>query len=112
MGLAFGPVCLVISLRPRTHLPAAIGPQMDGVSEVPVTMPPDLGPPDLPARKTHRGRPRHALQIPSRGILAPVRTQLAQQPRGQLSTDARQTPEDGVIRMLGKPLFNLRPIRG
>src|SRR5262245_14580022 len=62
VAFAFGSLGLVIRLGPGAELSTAVAPQVNGMAQVPVAVPPDFGPPDLPADKTHRRRPGHALQ--------------------------------------------------
>ena len=45
MALARLPLGRVIGGRPRAGLPTAVGPEMDGVPQMPVAVPPDFHPP-------------------------------------------------------------------
>jgi hypothetical protein len=111
VALALFPLRQVIRLRPRAHLAAAIAPQMHRVAQVPVAVPPDARLPDLPALKTHRRRPRHALQRLRLGILPAIGADLGEQPRRELVARAGQAAEEVVVGMLREEFFNRRPVR-
>ena len=62
VAFAFFPLGLIVGLSPGAKSPAAIGPKVNRVAQMAVTMPPDPGLAHLPTGKTHRGCARNTLQ--------------------------------------------------
>src|ERR1700686_960101 len=102
VALAFGPVSLVVGLRPGTSASAQIGPQMHGRPQEAIAGLSQARLPDLPALEADRRGAKMALQALGSRKLPAVAPQAGQQPGSQFFPGTRQRTKQIMIRVPGE----------